>query len=121
MFSRIWKWLKAAWAWILDNPVAVAATLGAVLGAYLMWKSKKNQVASLEDAVEVQTTLRKVAKDEARAKLLAEQAEAADPEIKAVEERIQSHKRKIAEIRTGESLEGKPDEEVARILSDSGL
>jgi len=38
-----------------------------------------------------------------------------------VEERIQSHKRKIAEIRTGESLEGKPDEEVARILSDSGL
>ena len=121
VFARIWGGLKAAWGWLLDNPIAVAATLGAVLGAYLMWKSKKNQVASLEDAVEVQTTLRKVAKDEARAALLAEQAEATRPEAEVVDERIRMGRRKIAEIRTGETMEGKTDEEIARILTDSGL
>ena len=121
MFGRIWSWLKAAWRWLLDNPIAVAATLGAVIGAYLMWKSKKNQVASLEDAVEVQTTLRRVAKDEARAKLFVEQADAVQPEAEAVQYRIRVHKRKIAEIRTGETMEGKSDEEIARVLTGAGL
>jgi cell division protein FtsX len=121
MFITIWNGLKAAWKWLLDNPIAVAATLGAVLGAYLMWKSRKNKIASLEDAVEVQTTLRKVAKDEARAKLLAEQADAVQPEAEALRAQIQLRKLKIAEIRTGESMEGKSDEEIARMLTDAGL
>jgi len=121
MFGKLWSYLKAAWRWVLDNPVAVAATLGAVLGAWFMWKSKRNQVSSLEDALEVQTTLRKVAKDEAKAKLLVQQAEAAEPEVEALKERIKANKVKVAEIRAGESMEGKDDDEVARMLSDAGL
>lgn len=119
--AKAWGLLKAGAKWLLETPVALAALAGVVFGAFFMWRSSKNKINRLEDAVAVKATLNKVAKDEARAQALKESADAKDEEVKALEGSIAASKRRVAEIHEEKRLEDKSDEEVARIFADSGL
>lgn len=117
----IWSKIRAAAVWLWENPVALAGLAGTALGAWLMWKSKKNQIATLEDAATVQALRGKIAKDEARAELLEKQAESKEPEAERLKVEIAESKRRVLEIHQGEKLETLSDDEIAKKFSESGL
>ena len=115
------KTLKKIGIWLKENPWAVVVSLVSVFGAYLLYKSKANKIASLQDAVEVQSALKRVAADEARAIVILETADAKEEDIKAIDKRIAASKRRVVEIHENKDVEGMDDEELARLFSDSGL
>lgn len=118
---RLWDALNRAAKWLWENPIALGLMIGGVIGAWFVWKSKKNQIASLEDAVAVEATRRKIAKSEARAELLEKSAAAREPEVQALKEEIATSKRRVLELRMGSDLSELSDAEVARIFTESGL
>ena len=117
----IWAALKRAGAWLRDNPIALAASIGSIVGAYFMWKSRKNKIDSLEDALAVQATKTKIAKAEAKAEQLEASAAAREPEIVALEREIIESKKRVLEIHEKSSLKDKTDSEIADMFSKSGL
>lgn len=114
-------WFSAVWSWLKENPLALAAMLGAVLGAWFMWKSTKNKVKSLEEAVEVQANKRKIAAKEAEARFLEEKADAAEPRVEILKTEIAASKRRVIELANEPSVEDMDDDEVAELFSNSGL
>ncbi len=121
VLNWIWSALKKAGRWLLDNPIAIAGAVGAAVGAWFMWKSNQNKIASLEDAAAVAALKRKIAADEAKAEILEKKADAAEPEVTALKNEIAASKRRVVEIHEGEKLENKSDEEIADIFSRSRL
>lgn len=117
----IWKRIKAGFRWLRDNPVALAAMVGSVLGAWFMWKRSTNKIASLEDAVQVQAAKVAIAKHTARAEVLEASAEDTEIEVKVLKTEIAKSKKRVAEIHEGESMEGKSDDEIAALFTDAGL
>jgi len=114
--------LKAAGAWLRDNPWALLVALGSVFVAYLVFKSQKNKIDNLKDAVAVQAIKGKIAADDRQAKLLTDAAEAKESEVRALDRRILASKRRVVEIHEGgENLGEKSDDEIAALFSDSGL
>jgi|SRR5690606_1683609 len=117
----IWNWLKGAAVWLWERPVALAATIGSILGAFFMWRSKRNQVASLKDALEAKKFEKEIARHEATVELLKKQAGALDPRIEQLKKEINSSKKRVVEIREGRRLDDATDEEIAKLFSDSGF
>jgi len=113
-FKNIGKWLK-------ENPWAIIVALAGVFSAYLVYKRKDNKISSLEDAVAVQSTKRKIAAVEAKAEVLKQQADAKAPEVAELDRKIADSKRRVVEIHEGQRLEGMDDDEVARMFSDARL
>ena len=113
--------IKAGLRWLRDNPVALAAMVGSVLGAWFMWKRSSNKIASLEDAVQVQAARVKIAKHTAKAEVLEASAEDTEEEVQVLKAEIAKSKKRVAEIHEGESMEGKTDDEIAALFSDAGL
>lgn len=107
--------------WLWSHPVALAGAVGAIVGAVLMVRSKKNQVATLKDALEVQRIQATVARDEAQAELLTEQADVHAEEVKALQSQIAASKRRAAELAHGTDLRGKSDAEIAKLFTDAGF
>ena len=118
---QIADWFSGIWNWLKENPLALAGMVGAVVGAWFMWKSTKNRVKTLEEAVEVQANKRKIAAKEAEARALEEKADAAEPRVKALKTEIAASKRRVIELANEPSVEGMDDEEVAELFSRSGL
>lgn len=121
IFLKVWGWIKAAGRWLADNPIAIAGMVGAVVGAWFMWKRSTNKIASLEDAVAVAATKAKVAKAEGRASALEDQADEVGEEREELKRSIAESKRRVAEIHEGKSLEGKSDEEIAQLFTMADL
>ena len=123
--AAAWNWTKGAAhsiaEWFQKNPGALFALLGAAVGAFFVYRSSKNRIAALEDALEVEANRRKVAKLEAQAETLEKQAEAKEPEVKRLKAEIATSKRKVAEIEAGEKLEGLTDEEIAERFTNAGF
>lgn len=121
----VWLTLKrivvGAWAWLRDNPMAVVGMLGAVLGAWFMWKRTTNQIASLEDAVQVQAAKVSVAKKIAKAEVLEARADDTEAEVKELKRDIVASKKRAIEIHKGTTVEGKTDEQIAIMFSAAGL
>lgn len=117
----LWNKLKAAASWLWSRPVVLVAGAGALIGAWLMWRSNKNKIATLEDARQVQELKAKIARDEARADLLEKQAEAREPEVKALKAEITASKRRVLEIHEGQTTEDMSDEDVADLFTRTGL
>jgi hypothetical protein len=113
--------LKRIWTWIKENPWALLVALGGIFSAYLILKSKENKISSLQDAVAVQSTLKKIAADEAKAAVLKESADAKEDDVKALDKRIADSKRRVVEIHEGKRLEGMSDEDVARLFGDTRI
>jgi Flp pilus assembly protein TadB len=101
--------------------VALAAAAGGVVGAYFMWKSRENQVASLEDAVAIQATKTKIAKAQAEAELLEQQSDALDPRVVELKKVITDSKRRVLELNKDAALNELSDADIARRFSESGL
>jgi len=121
-------WLRLAWGglvdfakWLWSHPVALAGAVGAIVGAALMVRSKKNQVATLKDALEVQRIQATVVRDEAQAELLTEQAGVHAQEVKALQAKIVASKRRAAELAHGTDLAGKSDDEIVQLFNDAGF
>jgi hypothetical protein len=114
--------LKKVGHWLRDNPWAIIVSLVGVFGAYLLFKSKSNKIASLKDAVAVQAIKGQIAADEREVKLLVDGAEDREVEVQVIDEKIAASQRRIVEIHEGgQNLEEKSDDEIAALFSDSGL
>lgn len=122
-------WLATAWAavqrfgaWLWAHPAALAGALGAIVGAVLMVRSKKNQVSTLKDALEVQKIKASVARDEATAELLTEQADVHADEVKALQLQIAQSKRRAVELASAKPLDqSATDDEIAKLFTDAGF
>jgi len=115
------RFFLGIWLWLKKNPLALVAALSSALGAFLVYRSTKNKVASLEDALEVEAGRRRIAGREAEAKLLRRQAEEKEPEIQKAEKKIAESKRRVMEIEQGQPLEDKSDAEIAKAFTDAGF
>lgn len=115
------KFLKSAWKWVLENPWAIVVSIIGVFLAVKIVKSKNNKIASLQDAVAVQATLKQIAADEAKAEMIMKRAEERNQEVIDLEKKISASKRRVVEIHEGKPLSGKTDDEIANLFSSSGL
>lgn len=119
--ARVWSAIVSCANWLWSHPVALAGAAGTLIGAVLMMRSKKNQVATLKDALEVQRIQATVARDEAQAELLTEQAGTHAQEVKALQAKIVASKRRAAELAHGTDLAGKSDDEIVQLFNDAGF
>jgi hypothetical protein len=119
--ARAWGAIVAAAKWLWAHPVALAGAVGTLVGAVLMVRSKKNQIGRLSDALEVQRIKTQVAHDEAKAEVLTERADEHAEEVAALRVQITDSKRRAAELAHAKPLEGKTDDEIAKLFSDAGL
>ncbi len=120
-----WVWVKGvvvgAYEWLRDNPLALAAMVGAVFGAWFMWKRSSNKIASLEDAVAVSATKVTIAKKMARAEALEARADDTAEEVQELKRAVAASERRVVEIHEGERLEGMSDEQIAQLFTEAGL
>ena len=86
-----------------------------------MWKSARNAVGSLDDAVQVRAAARQIAAKEARAAALDEQADGKSEQVKALRREVAASKRRVMEIHDAEPLDDKSDDEVADLFTRAGL
>lgn len=119
--AQLWAWLRAVWQWLVSHPIALAGAIGAVFGAMMMVRSKRNQIGRLADALEVQKIKASVARDEARAEVLAQQADVHAQEVEELRAEIVTSKRRAVELAHAKSLDGASDAEIAKLFSDAGL
>lgn len=120
-FVRVWGGIVVAAKWLWSRPVVLAGLAGAIIGAFFVVRSKRNQINNLKDAVEAQRIKASVAKKEARAEVLEASAEADEQEVRELKQDIVRSKQRVAELAHGRKLEGVPDDEIAKLFSDSGL
>lgn len=95
--------------------------IGTLIGAVYLWWSKRNNIADLKTALEVQKVREEVAKSEAILQEKLADAAAAQPTIDAIEANIAAQKALALKLAHGTDFTGKTDQEIARIFSDSGL
>lgn len=120
-FASIWLWIKKAGAWLWSHPAAIVAAVSAFIGAFLMYRSDKNKVASMKDALIVQKAKTDIAAATAQAELLEKQAGASEPRVQELKQQITESQRKVVEITEGPHTKGMSDEEVADLFGRSGL
>lgn len=113
--------IKAVAKWLWAHPAAIAAAIGTLVGAVFMVRSKKNQIGHLSDALEVQKIKNLVVRDEAKVEMLSARADEHAEEVAQLHNQIVASKRRAAELAHATSLEGKSDDEVAKLFSDAGL
>lgn len=118
---RMWGGIKAGARWLWSRPVVLAGLVGAILGAFFVVRSKRNQINSLKDAVEAQRIKSKVAHKEAKADALEAKAGADEQEVRELKQDILRSKQRAAELAHARDLEGATDEEIAKLFTDSGL
>lgn len=119
--ARAWGSIVGAAKWLWSKPVVLAGLFGTLVGAFFVLYSKRNQVGKLKDAVEVQRIRANVARGEAKAEALTEKADASAQEVEALRSEIVASKRRAAELAHATNLEGKTDDEIAKLFSDAGL
>jgi len=113
--------IRQTLAWIiriLKGPIALVAV---GLGAFLIYRSKANRVATLKDALEVEKQRRIVREKTTIVGQLVARSDAKAAEVANVMRDVHEAKRRVVEIESGESLEGKTDEEVAEAFFDLDL
>lgn len=113
--------LKRVWTWIKDHTWGVLAAFAGVLLAVFMWKSGRNQIGSLNDAVQVRAAVREIAAKEARAQALEEQSDTKGEEVNALRREIAASKRRVMEIHNAQPLDDLDDSEIATLFSASGF
>jgi flagellar biosynthesis/type III secretory pathway M-ring protein FliF/YscJ len=121
MLAQLWRTIIAGVRWLWARPAVLAGAVGALIGAVAMVRSRENQIGRLKDAFEAQRIKSAVAKDEAKAELLTEQADVHADEVMAIRAQITASKRRAAELAHARSLEDASDEEIAKLFRDSGL
>ena len=117
----LWSGIRAIGLWLWRNPLVLVGMLGAAVGAWWMYQSSRNKIGDLEDALEVQAIRKRVAKKEARAELLQEQADEVEPEVEKLKQEVADSKRRVMQIEKQEDLEGMDDDEIASAFTEAGF
>lgn len=115
------KYLKAIWAWIKKYPWALIVAFVGIAGATFLLLSRSNNVASLDDAVQVRAAVREIARKEARAKALEQEADVDGAEVLRLKREVVASKKRVMEIHNAESLDDKSDIDIARLFTDAGF
>lgn len=118
---KIGSWIKAAVKWLWSRPVVLASIIGAIVGGLFIYRSNKNKIDSLKDAVEVHKAKSKIAKNTAKVESLEKRADEKAKKAKELKNEIAASKRRVVEINEQKSVEGMNDDEVAKLFSDSGF
>lgn len=117
----IWGWVKKAANWLWSRPAIIAGIVGALIGGFLIYKSTKNKVDNLKDAVEIQKSKTLVAKNTAKVEMLMESADKKAKQAEQLEKEIKNSKRRVVEISENQNVEGMTDDEIAKLFSNSGF
>lgn len=122
LLLQLWAAVRRFCAWLWSHPAALAAGVGALVGAVVMVRAKSNQISTLKDALEVQRIKASVSHDEAQADVLTAQADVHADEVAALRQQITTSKRRAVELASAKPLpDGASDEEIAKLFSDAGL
>jgi len=113
--------LTTIWGWIKKYPWALIVALAGIIGATALLLSRTNNVSSLDDAIQVRAAVREIARKEARAKTLEQQADADSVEVEALKREVVASKKRVMEIHNAKSLDGKTDADIARLFADAGF
>ena len=113
--------LKAVWAWVKKYPWAIVVAAASALTALALLLSRRNQVASLDDAVQIRAAVREVARKEGAARALEARADAKAEDVTALRRDIAASKKRIMEIYNAQPLDDKSDDVVARMFTAAGF
>lgn len=103
-------WLRAAWAWLRRWWGVVAAAAGVLVGGLLAWGAYRRGVASAQDAVEVERTLRAIAELRGRREELKAQDKVDELEVARIDDQLEANRQRIEEARRRADV---PDDELA--------
>ena len=108
--------VKTIWAWLLG--------IGTLVGAFLIWRSKKNDVDTLRAALEVQKLRERVAQDKAVVDELLLEADKHAEAIAVAKADIRKAQERAVWLGSPagySELKGMSDAEVARSFTDLGF
>lgn len=115
----------SVWKWIQDNPIAFIVTLcsalSAALGAFLVWRSSRNKIATLEDALEAQAHRRRVVIAEAKAEVVTDVVEDLEADRIEVQKTISESRRRVVELERQTKTDDLSDADIARLFFNSGM
>lgn len=114
---KVWKWLCAVpWSWIL--------TLGSLVSAYFIWRSKKNVIETFEEAKEAQALRESIRNDQREADKLLQSANAHAHDIEILQKDIAASQKSLLAMAVptpaGE-IRKMSDDEVSQALSSLGF
>lgn len=118
---KVWGWIKAVGKWLWSHPVAIASMVGVFVGAIFVYRSQKNKIASLKDAVEVQKARALISKNTAKAEALEQRAAERDEKVEGLKKEIAESKRRVVEIHEQKPIGELNDDKVAEMFSDAGF
>lgn len=113
--------LIKAWLWVKAHIVQLVIGVGALFFTALAIASRKPKELPVGKQAKLREALQEIAAKEGAAEQLEASAAAKQEDVDAAIAEVAESRRRVMEIQTGETLEGKSDEEVARMFADSGL
>jgi hypothetical protein len=111
--------VRRAWAWLRRNAVLLLGGVALLLGAYLLWRRSRDEIASLTDALKVERTRREIAVLQEQRRALVEQDEAAEEQVEAIDALLAENRR--AAVEAAKRVEGLTDDEVEQEFARLGL
>lgn len=121
LLSKTWGVIKAVAQWLWSHPIAIASMIGTIVGGFIIYRSNKNQISNLKDAIEVQKAKNSIASNAAKVQQLEKNASANADRVKSLKKEISNSQKKVVEIHKQENLEDMNDEDIAKLFSDSNL
>ncbi len=111
--------MKRAWSWLRRNVVLLLGGVALLLGAYLLWRRHKDEVASLKDALKVERTRREISVLQEQRRALVERDEATEVQVEAVDALLSENRRTAVE--SVKRVRGLTDDEVEREFERLGF
>jgi hypothetical protein len=108
-----------AWGWLRRNAVLLLGGVALLLGAYLLWRRHKGEIASLKDALKVERTRREIAVLQEQRRALVARDEAAEGQIEVIDVLLAENRR--AAVENAKRVRGMTDDEVEQEFSRLGL
>jgi len=110
-----WLW-KLPWGWFLG--------IGTLIGAFYIWRSKRNEVATLQNAIEVQKLRERIARDGALVAELMQNANAHADVIDLFQKDIRASQERAVELGSRAALDKlrtMTDDEVSAAFTSLGF
>jgi len=110
--------LKRAWAWIKDHTIVLLAALISGFSAWLIYRSQRNKIETLEEALALQSIKMAAKAGERAAVLLEASSDSKEKAVSDLKKEISDSKRRALKVEVP-NIESKSDDEVAKIFSDT--
>jgi hypothetical protein len=113
--------VKLIWNWIKTHPWAIIVALVSSIGAFFLWKASSNEVASLDDAIQIRAATREIARKEMQAQMLESMGDSKKEEVDNLRQKITASKKRVMEIHNDAPLDDKSDDDIARLFTLAGF